>query len=106
MPANYLHPAGEPVAPPIVNDTVNKTVNKTVNVFQPKPEHDWIDIAGRLADTIRKGYDAFRDLNPFSHLIPFLPIGGMGQNNQVQENFLSHSLSHYLCLKFQLSQYK
>jgi hypothetical protein len=88
MPANYLYPAGQPVAPPIVNNTtnntinktINKTENKTVNVFHPKPERDIIDDIGRSADAFHKVTKAFQDFNPFSH-IPFLPIGGMGQNN-------------------------
>ena len=81
MPANYLYPAGEPAPQPIVNETINKTINKTVNVFQPKPERDVIDDIGRVADTARKVYEATKDFSPFSHLIPFLPVGGMGQNN-------------------------
>ena len=59
---------------------VNKTETETVNVFQPKPERDIIDDIGRSADAFRKVSKAFQDFNPFSH-IPFLPIGGMGQNN-------------------------
>ena len=81
MPANYLFPAGETAPQPIVNNTINKTVNKTVNVFKPKPEHDLIDDIGRVADTARKVYEATKDFNPFSHLIPFLPVGGVGEPN-------------------------
>ena len=99
MPANYLYPAGEPVAPPIVNnttnETVNKTVNKTVNVFHLKPEHDIIDNIGRGADAFHKVYKVIQDLgfDPFSH-IPFLPIGGMGRNNPGAGEFPEPSLPY------------
>ena len=89
MPANYLYPKGEPVLVDVHEDSTPDSLPKPNPLPNPIHEDDdamhkigeVADTIGKVADAVNKARQAYEQFNPFAHLIPFLPVGGLGRGN-------------------------
>ena len=89
MQANYLYPKGEPVLVDVHEDSTPDSLPKPNPLPNPIHEDDdamhkigeVADTIGKVADAVNKARQAYEQFNPFAHLIPFLPVGGLGRGN-------------------------